>query len=57
MARTSMNSSGWKINLEFLTKIWSAWKTHLENEIAEFETAIKNWKLQPTPRERLKENQ
>ena len=46
-----------EINLEFLTKIWSAWKTHLENEIAEFETAIKNWKLQPTPRERLKENQ
>jgi len=42
-----------EINLEFLTKIWSAWKTHLENEIAEFETAIKNWKLQPTPRERL----
>ena len=25
----------------------------LENEIATFETAIKNWKLQPTPRERL----
>ena len=42
-----------EINLEFLTKIWSAWKTHLENEIAEFETAIKNWKLKPTPRERL----
>jgi len=42
-----------EIDLEFLTKIWSDWKTHLENEIAEFETAIKNWKLQPTPRERL----
>ena len=42
-----------EINLEFLTKIWSDYKTHLENEIAEFETAIKNWKLQPTPRERL----
>jgi len=42
-----------EINLEFLTKIWSDYKTHLENEIAEFETAIKNWKLKPTPRERL----
>ena len=42
-----------EIDLEFLTKVWSDWKTHLENEIARFETAIKNWKLQPTPRERL----
>ena len=43
------------ITLEYLTNIWSDYKTHLENEIARFETAIKNWKLQPTPRERLKE--
>ena len=42
-----------EIDLEFLTKVWSNYKTHLENEIATFETAIKNWKLQPTPRERL----
>jgi len=41
------------INLEILTKVWSDYKTRLENEIATFETAIKNWKLQPTPRERL----
>jgi len=46
-----------EINLEFLTKVWSDWKTHLENEIARFETAIKDWKLQPTPRERLTEFQ
>ena len=45
------------ITLEYLTKIWSDYKTHLENEIARFETAIKNWNIQPTPRERLKENQ
>ena len=45
------------ITLEYITNIWSDYKTHLENEIARFETAIKNWKLQPTPRERLKENQ
>jgi len=42
-----------KITLELLVKIWSDYKTRLENEIATFETAIKNWKLQPTPRERL----
>jgi hypothetical protein len=46
-----------EIDLEFLTKIWYDWKIHLKTEIARFETAIKNWKLQPTPRERLKENQ
>ena len=42
-----------EIDLEFLTKIWYDWKIHLKTEIARFETAIKNWKLQPTPRERL----
>ena len=46
-----------EINLEFLTKVWSDYKARLENEIAIFETAIKNWKLQPTPRERLTEFQ
>ena len=47
-----------EVTLEYLTNIWSDYKTHLENEIATFETAIKNWKLQPTPREKLgKENQ
>ena len=46
-----------EVTLEYLTKFWSDYKTRLENEIATFETAIKNWKLQPTPRERLKENQ
>ena len=42
-----------EIDLEFLTKVWSDYKARLENEIARFETSIKNWKLQPTPRERL----
>ena len=42
-----------EVTLEYLTKFWSDYKTRLENEIATFETAIKNWKLQPTPRERL----
>ena len=46
-----------EVTLEYLTKFWSDYKIRLENEIARFETAIKNWKLQPTPRERLKENQ
>ena len=46
-----------EVTLEYLTNIWSDYKTHLENEIARFETAIKNWKLQPTPRERLTEFQ
>ena len=46
-----------EVTLEYLTKFWFDYKTRLENEIATFETAIKNWKLQPTPRERLKENQ
>ena len=42
-----------EVTLEYLTKFWFDYKTRLENEIATFETAIKNWKLQPTPRERL----
>ena len=42
-----------EIDLEFLTKVWYDWKIHLKTEITRFETAIKNWKLQPTPRERL----
>ena len=42
-----------EVTLEYLTKFWSDYKTRLENEIARFETDIKNWKLQPTPRERL----
>ena len=41
-----------EIDLEFLTKIWYDWKIHLKTEITRFETAIKNWKLQPTPKER-----
>jgi len=47
-----------EIDLEFLTKVWYDWKIHLKTEITRFETDIKNWKLQPTPREKLgKENQ
>jgi len=47
-----------EIDLEFLTKVWYDWKIHLKTEITRFETVIKNWKLQPTPREKLgKENQ
>ena len=42
-----------EIDLEFLTKVWYDWKIHLKTEITRFETVIKNWKLQPTPRERL----
>ena len=42
-----------EIDLEFLTKIWYDWKIHLKTEITRFETAIKNWKLQPTPREKM----
>ena len=45
-----------EVTLEYLTKFWSDYKTRLENEIARFETDIKNWKLQPTPRERLKDS-
>ena len=42
-----------KIDLEFLTKVWSDYKNSIQYKIDTFETAIKNWKLQPTPRERL----
>jgi hypothetical protein len=45
-----------EIDLEFLTKIWYDWKIHLKTEITRFETAIKNWKLQPTPKERANDN-
>ena len=50
---TSITLKVEEVTLEYLTKFWSDYKTRLENEIATFETAIKNWKLQPTPRERL----
>ena len=46
-----------EITLNLLVKIWTDYKQGLIDEIARFETAIKNWKLQPTPKERLKENQ
>ena len=42
-----------KITLELLVKIWSDYKDRIQADIQSFETAIKNWKLQPTPRERL----
>jgi len=42
-----------EITLEFLTVIWTECKINLKTEITKFETAIKNWKLKPTPRERL----
>ena len=43
-----------KITLELLVKIWSDYKDRIQADIDKFQTAIKNWKLQPTPRERLK---
>ena len=42
-----------KITLELLVKIWSDYKDRIQADIDRFQTAIKNWKLQPTPRERL----
>ena len=39
--------------LELLVKIWSDYKDRIQADIDRFQTAIKNWKLQPTPRERL----
>ena len=42
-----------EITLNLLVEIWTDYKARLENEIEIFETAIKNWKLQPTPREQL----
>ena len=41
-----------KITLELLVKIWSDYKDRIQADIQSFETAIKNWKLQPTPKER-----
>lgn len=41
-----------KITLELLVKIWSDYKDRIQADIDRFQTAIKNWKLQPTPKER-----
>ena len=41
-----------KITLELLVKIWSDYKDRIQADIDSFQTAIKNWKLQPTPKER-----
>ena len=41
------------ITLELLTRIWSDQKDQVEAEKLKFETAIKNWKLQLTPREKM----
>jgi len=41
------------INLSLITEVWFEYKSKFENEIEIFETAIKNWTLQPTPREQL----
>ncbi len=41
-----------KITLELLVKIWSNYKDQIQADIDRFQTAIKNWKLQPTPKER-----
>jgi DnaJ-domain-containing protein 1 len=41
------------ITLELLTRIWSDYKDQVEAEKLKFETAIKNWKLQLTPREKM----
>jgi len=41
------------ISLELLTRIWSDHKDQIEAEKLKFETAIKNWKLQLTPREKM----
>jgi len=41
------------ITLELLTRIWSDHKDQVEAEKLKFETAIKNWKLQLTPREKM----
>jgi hypothetical protein len=40
-----------KITLELLVKIWSDYKDRIQADIDRFQTAIKNWKLQPTPKE------
>ena len=41
-----------EITLPYITKIWSDYKDRIQADIQSFETAIKNWKLQPTPKER-----
>ena len=41
------------INLSLITEVWFEYKSRLIEEINIFETAIKNWTLQPTPREKL----
>jgi len=41
-----------EITLPYVIKIWSDYKDRIQADIQSFETAIKNWKLQPTPRER-----
>ena len=41
------------ITLELLTRIWSDHKDRIEAEKLKFQTAIKNWKLQLTPREQI----
>jgi hypothetical protein len=41
------------ITLELLTRIWSDYKDQIEAEKLKFQTAIKNWKLELTPREKM----
>ena len=41
-----------EITLPYVTKIWSDYKDRIQADIDRFQTAIKNWKLQPTPKER-----
>ena len=43
--------------LKELVEYWNNYKASIENEIIRFQTSIKNWTLQPTPRERLKQQQ
>ena len=43
-----------EITLKILVELYENYKQSLINEIERFETAIKNWTLQPTPKERLK---
>ena len=41
--------------LNELVEYWNNYKASIENEIIRFQTSVKNWTLQPTPRERLKQ--
>ena len=43
--------------LNELVEYWNNYKASIENEIVKFQTSIKNWTLQPTPRERVKQQQ